>query len=126
MFAVTIQFQDGASMIMKGTGSPMNQPATSTAFLPYRSASMPETRLDSVISMLTPSATTSTRNAGGYFTECTVRDVSADHGLCNLRWTRRLKLRSTAGQELKRDQVEPIRALHTRNMAGIWQQAQRL
>jgi hypothetical protein len=43
--AATIQFQVGAQMIMKGTGSPMTQPKTNTCLRPRLSASCPDTRL---------------------------------------------------------------------------------
>src|SRR5829696_4716755 len=44
--AATIHPHEGASMIMNGTGTPISHPANSTFFLPYLSASTPETRLE--------------------------------------------------------------------------------
>jgi hypothetical protein len=44
-FAPTIHAHDGPYASMNGTGRPTIQPATSTVFLVYRSASQPDTRL---------------------------------------------------------------------------------
>ena len=44
--AATIHPHEGASAIMNGTGTPTTQPATSTFFLPTRSARVPDTRLE--------------------------------------------------------------------------------
>jgi len=44
--AATIHSHEAAYMIMNGTGAPTTQPATSTFFLPKRSASPPAKRLE--------------------------------------------------------------------------------